>query len=113
MDEFTPIAIGVPNHIHGIIIIDNPNVETPNLGVSITNTEKNDKWRSGVLGVIINQYKRICTIESRRINPDFAWQSRFHDHVIRDEESLNNIRRYIKDNPKNWTEDEFNSGNKE
>ena len=108
LDEY----IIMPNHIHAIIIIDNPNVETPNLGVSTTNTGKNDKWRSGVLGVIINQYKRICTIESRKINPEFAWQSRFHDHVIRDEESLNNIRRYIKDNPENWTKDEFNSENK-
>ena len=82
------------------------------LGVSKINTEKDDKWRTGVLGVIINQYKRICTIESRKINPDFAWQSRFYDHIIRDEKSLDNIRRYIKDNPENWTEDEFNSENK-
>ena len=61
LDEY----VIMPNHIHGIILIDNPNVETPNLGVSTTNTRKNDRWRSGVLGVIINQYKRICTIESR------------------------------------------------
>ena len=34
------------------------------------------------------------------------------NHVIRDEKSLDNIRRYIKNNPENWTEDEFNSENK-
>ena len=40
-------------------------VETPKLGVSTTGGinvgSKNDKWKPGTLGVIINQYKRICT----------------------------------------------------
>ncbi len=112
LDEY----VIMPNHIHGIIIIDKPNVvETSNLGVSTTlgvptttNARRNEKWRPGILGVIINQFKRICTIESRKINPDFAWQSRFHDHVIRNEKSLDKIRRYIKNNPENWKEDRFN-----
>ncbi len=116
LDEY----IIMPNHIHGIIIIDNKNlinnvaetpnfgIETPNLGVSKAKIGgKNDKWKSGVLGVIINQYKRICTIESRKINSEFIWQSRFHDHVIRDQKSLDNIRAYIKENPKKWKGDEF------
>jgi len=35
-------------------------------------------------------------------NIDFAWQSRFHDHIIRNNESYNRIRNYIIDNPKHW-----------
>lgn len=63
---------------------------------------KNDRWKSGSLGVIINQYKRKCTIESRKICKSFAWQSRYHDSIIRDDKSLNIVRRYIKNNPSKW-----------
>jgi REP element-mobilizing transposase RayT len=88
----------MPNHVHGIIIIDKPgdlSVETPNLGVSTT------------LGNIINQYKRAVTIGARHINPVFAWQSRFHDHIIRDDRSFQNISNYINRNPQNWKGDKF------
>ena len=119
----------MPNHVHGIIIIDKtgydgandgatgdvPNgaiVETPNLGVStvatnddtandvtINNPPDNNckttaasaKWKPGILGSIINQYKRIYTINARKINPGFSWQPRFHDHIIRNHESFQRI----------------------
>jgi len=130
----------MPNHIHGIIIIDKPYynnnnvsiinhnprqnnvVKTPNLGVSTTitadksasptinqqtMTRVENKWKSGTLGVIINQYKRICTINARKTDPDFGWHTRFHDHVIQDNESYIRIRNYIVDNPKNWNNDKF------
>jgi REP element-mobilizing transposase RayT len=127
----------MPNHVHGILVIDKnepetgsliapvPPVETPNLGVSTTprittprttnvptksqNGGKNEKWKPGTIGVIINQYKRICTINARKIHSDFAWQSRFHDHIIRDAESFERIQNYIADNPKNWKDDKFYS----
>jgi REP element-mobilizing transposase RayT len=147
----------MPNHVHGIIVIDHRNdkgqnhindryihnidvkktdiakthivetpnimeihdVETPKLGVSTTTMEnnkqiggKNEKWKSGTLGSIINQYKRICTINARKINPDFAWQSRFYDHIIRDKKSYQNIVKYIIDNPLKWKNDKFYSINK-
>ena len=35
----------------------------------------------------------------------FKWQRSFYDHVIRNEESLAEIRKYIQDNPKNWDKD--------
>jgi REP element-mobilizing transposase RayT len=101
----------MPNHVHGIIIIDNHNVgtygpivETPNLGVSTVKTNVNTQnkyWKPGNLGVIINQYKRKCTIESRKMNPYFQWQPRFYDHVIRNKQDLNRIQQYIQNNPHN------------
>ncbi len=122
--------IVMPNHTHGIIIIDKPNnklvvetpkyVETPKLGVSkcvvtpklgistsATPGEKNDKWKPDILGVIINQYKRICTIQSRKIYANFAWQLRFYDHIIRNDKSFQNISKYIQNNPLNWHDDKF------
>jgi putative transposase len=74
-----------------------PKAQTPKLGV-YTGEQVQRKWKPGSLGVVINQYKRICTLEIRKKNPYFAWHSRFHDRIIRTEEELYNIRKYIKDN---------------
>lgn len=95
----------MPNHVHGIVVIDKPDdniVETPDSGVSTIK-----KWKPGTLGVIMNQYKRAVTIDCRKIHPDFVWQSRFHDHIIRDDESFHRISEYIKNNPSNWSDDQF------
>jgi len=110
----------MPNHVHGILIF-NKLVETPKLGVSTTvetigatKTDQHNrtaaasqKWYSGTLGAIVNQYKRVCTINARMIHSDFAWQSRFHDHIIRNEDSFQRISNYILSNPLNWTDDQF------
>ena len=37
--------------------------------------------------------------------PDFAWQARFHDRIIREWDEYNRIATYIKYNIRNWTED--------
>jgi len=39
----------------------------------------------------------------------FGWQSRFHDHIIRDKQEFHRIRNYIINNPANWKEDRFHS----
>jgi REP element-mobilizing transposase RayT len=50
--------------------------------------------------------KRINEI---RQTPGVAvWQSRFYDHIIRNEESLHKIRQYIVNNPMSWHTDELN-----
>ncbi len=103
----------MPNHVHGIIWIDKKDdvvgVEMPKLDVStIRNKNHKIEWKPGTIGVIINQFKRICTINSRKINPNFGWQSRFYDHIIRNEKSLHNIRNYIIRNPEMWERDRNN-----
>lgn len=101
-----------PDHMHGIIEIDKtaqtPKLEeqTANLAVSpnsihpeiTANKNKpsrtknaSEKWNPGTLGVIINQYKRICTIKARKINPNFGWQANYHDIIIRNQKSYQNI----------------------
>jgi putative transposase len=98
----------MPNHVHGIIIIDKPYYGINNDPIDNQSSgTMNNKWKSGTLGVIINQYKRICTINARKTNPGFGWHTRFHDHVIQDNESYIRIRNYIVDNPKNWNNDKF------
>ena len=37
----------------------------------------------------------------------FAWQSRFHDEIIKDEKQLIIVKQYIQNNVANWEEDKF------
>ena len=54
------------------------------------------------------------TFSARRINAmqntpgKPIWQSRFYDHIIRNEKELNRIRKYIVENPKEWKRDRNN-----
>lgn len=56
---------------------------------------------------IIRWYKGRCSFEIRKIHADFCWHSRFHDHIIRDSRSFENIQNYIENNPSKWEEDKF------
>jgi putative transposase len=94
LDEF----VIMPDHVHGIIIIESPIVESPKLGDSTVNFY----WNSHSLGLIINQYKRACTIKIKMMGEDFAWQSKYYDHIIRTGIELSKIRSYIKSNPEKW-----------
>jgi len=123
----------MPNHVHGIIILKNATVSSP---VSVLTTEMgtNSDFYSKIspkpksLSTIIRSYKSICTktinrtrVEtlhcnvstsrrngqtSRRNGP--IWQSGFYDHIIRNEKSFENIRKYIINNPAHWEKDENN-----
>jgi|AntRauTorcE11898_2_1112593.scaffolds.fasta_scaffold20007_2 REP element-mobilizing transposase RayT len=63
------------------------------------------------LGRIIRWFKGRCTFEIRSKDySDFAWQSKFYDHIIRNEKALHRIRKYIYDNPLKWQQDQDNPG---
>jgi REP element-mobilizing transposase RayT len=59
------------------------------------------------LSRFIHWYKGRCTFEMRKIYPEFTWQPRFHEHIIRDEESYLKIVEYIQNNPLKWQEDKY------
>lgn len=92
LDEFTIM----PNHIHGIIIIDNT-VGKTNLVFPADRTKM-------VLSTIIQQFKKACTTEIKNkfnyLIP--IWQRSFYDRIIRNENELYKIRKYIIQNPMKW-----------
>ena len=63
------------------------------------------------MGTIINQYKRAVRIGARKIDSEFYWQTRYYDSIVKDRNSLDNIRNYIRKNPENWAKDELNPDN--
>jgi putative transposase len=97
IDEF----IIMPNHIHGIINIC-ANVGTGHCPVLNNGAEFTVHY--GQLSKIINSYKNICTKQIKKIKPEiqFQWQRSFYDNIIRDYVALQNIRKYIRDNPQHY-----------
>jgi len=104
----------MPNHIHGVIIIDKPNgkavgdatVETQNFA-SLPPRQNNVNTfgpQSQNLASIIRGYKTGVKKYATLNMIDFAWQSRFHDHVIRNDGSFQHISGYIQNNPSNWAD---------
>lgn len=69
---------------------------------------ENNPMLSENISRIIRWYKGRCTFEIRKIDANFNWHSRFHDHIIRNEVSFERIQNYIVDNPARWKEDTFN-----
>ncbi len=64
--------------------------------------------KRGSLSTVIRSFKSIVTKNSRKINPNFKWQPRFYDRIIRNNNELNRIRNYIVNNPKIWERDRNN-----
>jgi putative transposase len=146
LDEF----IVMPNHMHGIIIINKPlnndgdyisddsgvsNVET---GHALSGYGNDDNFNSetghalslqssqpaksesgkqphhrfrnqgkNTISSMVGSFKSAVTKRCNENNLSFGWQSRFHDHIIRDNDEFNRIRNYITSNPENWEQDKF------
>lgn len=102
----------MPNHVHGIIIINvNTAVETCHgMSLQLTKMLKNEfsKPIKNSLSMVINQFKGSVKRFCNKNDIFFEWQPRFYDQIIRDEKSLNNIREYIIKNPLKWSNDENN-----
>lgn len=72
-------------------------------------TGENNSMLSENLSRVIRWFKGRTTFDCRSIHAGFAWQTRFYDHIIRNEESYQNIREYILTNPARWTKDKYNT----
>ena len=86
----------MPDHLHGIITIMNDRRD----GSRTVPTRK-------PLGRLIGAFKTVSTkrINQLRNTPSTrVWQSRFYDHVVRDDRDLRRIREYILMNPVYWHE---------
>ena len=107
-DVYIDEYIIMPNHVHGIIVINRPDVETRNFA-SLPENDASNKFaplKPGSLQAIVHACKSSVTRWCRKNgDSDFRWQPRFYEHIIRNEKSLNNIRQYIINNPAKWLED--------
>ena len=126
----------MPNHVHGIVLIDKPshfddksNLETRNNNANVEtlhcnvftqrrNVSTQRQFMSQIspkpasLSAIIRGYKSAVTYWCGKNGHDnFAWQSRYYEHIIRADNSLDRIREYIINNPIKWDEDKNQPAN--
>jgi hypothetical protein len=63
--------------------------------------------KPGTLATIIRGLKSAVTCYANQHNIPFAWQPRFHDHIIRNNDDMNTIAEYIENNVAQWECDRF------
>ena len=82
----------MPNHIHGIIVIEKTDdASCPSISQLVR----------GFKSAATRQYNTLCAPEQKNT----LWQTSFYDEIIRNEEMLHDIRRYIQGNPSKWMDD--------
>ena len=64
--------------------------------------------KCGTLAVVIRGMKSAVTKYANENGISFAWQTRFHDRIIRDCDEMNGIAQYIENNVAQWESDEMN-----
>jgi len=130
----------MPNHIHGILILNKPNETAHNcccicsrdracpvpattnttttineINQTIDETEKTigqNRFQNigkNTVSSIIGSYKSAVTKHANRLGLKNGWQTRFHDHIIRNDAEYQRISNYIVNNPNKWFEDKFHS----
>ena len=108
----------MPNHVHLLFHVETPYMASlqdsrpvPLIKYDHKNhpdyySRINQKSKQ-LIPKIIQQYKSAVT---RKINPKtffFAWQSRYHDIIVKDNKQFGVIKNYIIDNPVNWQKDKY------
>jgi REP element-mobilizing transposase RayT len=124
LDEF----IVMPNHVHGIVMIEKPYIDNnPRFNIVETGhalslrkpgieepeiKPKHPRFRNqgrNTISAMIGSFKSAVTKYCNENKFRFGWQTRFHDHIIRDTNEFSAIKNYILDNPVNWKDDKFYS----
>ena len=111
------VFVVMPNHVHGIVIIDDAGVGAPLVGARFERVcpEHPEARRAGTrpaptLGDIVGAFKSLTTtayvhgVEQHGWPPfpGRLWQRNYHERIIRHDGELAAVRDYIAANPLNW-----------
>ena len=124
LDEF----VVMPNHVHGIVMIEKPYIDNSSIShivetrhaLSLRKTYIKDLAENprhflyqnqgkNTISSMVGSFKSAVTKYCNKNKLRFRWQTRFHDHVIRDSDEFYSTRNYIINNPGNWDTDKFYS----
>jgi len=103
IDEY----IVMPNHFHALVGIDFSHyLEQKAIVKNIT-----DNYRPKSISTLIGGFKSSVTSKIIRLSAATkgykVWQSNYYDHIVRNPDSLEVIRNYIRNNPSVWKEDRY------
>ncbi len=100
-------CVVMSNHLHAIIILEDA---ASSRGAASTGAASG----APTLGAVVRALKSVSAIGANNLvgQPGRPfWQRNYYEHVIRDEDELNAVRQYIRDNPLNWHQDPDNPAN--
>ncbi|MEL6248944.1 MAG: transposase [Cyanobacteria bacterium J06627_15] len=105
-DEF----VVMPNHVHGLLVLDDKlwqNSEKPEYIAEF------GKAVPGSIPTVIRTYKAAVTRQIREIQACRVrvWQRGYHERIVRNDNALHRVRRYILNNPMMWNRDRLNGTN--
>ena len=130
---YLDVSVVMPNHLHGIVLIENPfmnngrgsdQVETrhalslqqPDIlesqHLELESKPKHFRFRNqgkNTISAMVGSFKSAVSKLCNENKLSFGWQSRFHDHIIRNKNEFYQIRNYIINNPANWRQDQLYS----
>jgi REP element-mobilizing transposase RayT len=92
---------GIINAETGII-----NAETGH-ALSLPGDNRFQNIGKNTISSIIGSYKSAVTKHANRLGIENGWQTRFHDHIIRNDNEYQKISDYIVNNPNLWNEDRY------
>lgn len=114
----------MPNHIHGIIIINNirrgevvsPPDMSPHLHRYVTQTQGGKTpplQHNPTLGNMIAYFKYQTTVKINYMRNALCpvWQRNYYERIIRNERELTKFREYVQNNPLQWALDKENPDN--
>ncbi len=104
------IFIVMPNHIHGIIIINNRR----GTACHAPTRERFSKPVSGSIPTVIRSFKSAVTKRInvlRQMSVYTVWQRNYFERIIRNEAELRQMKLYISHNPLQWDLDKNNPKN--
>jgi REP element-mobilizing transposase RayT len=129
-DVEIPMYVVMPNHIHLIVVSnrvvpcrDASNASPDNMPDNISADARGETDargaadarraslrfgpQSGNLPSVVRGIKSAVTKYAIEHDIPFAWQSRYHDHIVRNQLEMNRIADYIENNPMRWELDRF------
>ena len=114
-----PLWVVMPNPLHAIVIIDGDNIPYKRRVVKTLDGSMVESRRAttlqqrgianmqGWLSVVVGGIKSAVTKFANERGILFAWQTRFHDRIVRDTCEMNQIADYIENNVQKWEMDKF------
>ena len=103
IDEF----VIMPDHFHGILIMNlAKNGNQTDIKYRLSPTGGKIKNQSGSLAAVISGFKSAATSKINKLrgsSQPAIWHRNYYECIIPDARALMSIRRYIRDNPAQWT----------
>jgi len=93
----------MPDHMHGVLFLHHEEPISPEPFANKPNLSFKDiSPKAGSVPAIIRSYKSAVSKHARRLGLEFAWHTRYHSKIIKDQQMLVNVEQYIRNNPKKW-----------